>query len=281
MLQRLLCVLFLVVAGDAGADEIGSTPKRVASADAGVTEIIVELGSIDRLVAVDAASAAEAVANLPRLGYHRQLAAEGVMSLNPDLVIGSEQMGPQAVLDTLRRSGVDVLVLPYPGDLDTLRSNVVEVAAIIGSDRSDAVLAALDSQARRLASTNLQGQTAALVLRGEGGTLRMAGAGTGGGGFVDLVGADNVADYRGYRAITAEGLLELKPDVLLLADTEGRGVDDFLERYPVMRFSAPVQEGRLYTVDTTTLVAGVSLAAVLEAKRVLTAASQMSADSGQ
>lgn len=105
----------------------------------------------------------------------------------------------------------------------------------------------------------------------------MAGAGTGGGGFVDVLGAENVADYRGYRAITPEGVLELEPDVLLLADTEGRGVDDFLERYPVMRFSPALKAGQLYTVNTNTLVAGISLASLREADRVLDAAQSASA----
>ncbi len=271
MFARIFFALLTLAAHFAQAQE---HPSRVASADAGITDIIVELGDVQRLVAVDAASLGAEVQHLPRLGYHRQLAAEGVMSLNPDLVIGSEQMGPATTLDALRRSGIDVLVLPYPGDVATLRDNVVRVADRMGSSRGEEVLATLDAEAGRLASQKLRGSTAALVLRGEGGTLRMAGAGTGGGGFVDLIGADNVADYQGYRAVTAEGLLELKPDVLLLADTEGRGVDDFLERYPVMRFSAPVREGRLYTVDTRTLVAGVSLAALDEARRVLAAARQ-------
>ncbi len=274
MFTRIVAALLIYAGSLSSAQEAHQEPIRVASADAGVTEIVVQLGDAQRLVAVDAASLAVEVQHLPRLGYHRQLAAEGVMSVNPDLLIGSEQMGPEATLDALQRSGIDVLVLPYPNDLDTLRANIVKIAKRIGSERSESVLAFLDAETARLASENLKGQTAALVLRGEGGTLRMAGAGTGGGGFVDLIGADNVADYQGYRAITAEGLLELKPDVLLLADTEGRGVDDFLERYPVMRFSDPVREARLYTVDTRTLVAGISLAALDEARRVLVSARQ-------
>jgi len=244
-------------------------PQRLLSADAVVTEILMSLGAGDRLVAIDAASSMPSGRELPRLGYHRGLAAEGMIALAPDLLIGSEQMGPPHVLDALDRAGVEVLVLPYPGDIDTLRRNVQTIADAVGVASSDKVLAALSQRARGLQAHSLAGKTAAFLLRGEGGALRMAGTGTGGGGFIALTGADNVASYRGYRAITAEGLLELAPDVLLLADTEGRGSDDFLERYPVMRFSPAVRAGQLFTVDSNTLVAGISIAAVNEAYRLL------------
>ncbi len=249
-------------------------PQRLLSADAVVTEILAELGVANRLVAIDAASELKEGASLPRLGYHRALAAEGLIALQPDLLIGSEQMGPPHTLDALRRARVRTLVLPYPGDISTLENNIRQIAEAVGADNSAAVLAQLQDQAESLSEQALTNTRVAFLLRGEGGTLRMAGQGTGGGGFVALTGAVNVAEYRGYRSITAEGLLELEPELLLLADTEGRGSADFLERYPVMRFSHAVRAGQLYTVDSNTLVAGISLAAVSEASRVLTTVRQ-------
>lgn len=258
-----------------------SAPARVVSTDAGVTEILLRLEAGERLVAVDASSEPPAGRSLPQLGYHRSLAAEGIIALAPDLLIGSDQMGPEHALAAVQRAGVEVLTLPYPGDVATLRANIQAVAAATGAVQAAPLLAELDRQSAQLKASALAGQRAALLLRGEGGKLRMAGAGTGGGGFVGLLGADNVADYRGYRSVTPEALLELAPDLLLLVDTEARGVDDLLADYPVLRFSPAVSAGTAYRVDADALVAGVSLAAVREADRVLALAHSATRTAGR
>jgi iron complex transport system substrate-binding protein len=110
------------------------------------------------------------------------------------------------------------------------------------------------------------------VLRAEGGKLRLAGDGTAGAGFIRLLGADNVAEHANYRSISPEALMALTPDLLLLADTEDAGSAEFLARYPVLRFSPAVRGYRLFTVDASSLVAGISIAAVAEAARIQQAA---------
>ncbi|MEM0953757.1 MAG: ABC transporter substrate-binding protein [Pseudomonadota bacterium] len=244
---------------------------RLLSADAVVTEILLELGLVARLAGIDAASAMPTGYNLPRLGYHRGLAAEGIIATAPDVLIGSDQMGPPHVLDAVRGADIDVLVLPYPSDLPTLQANVDKIAKAVGVSSSKALQNKLTQDAEELEKKSLTNRKAALLLRGEGGVLRMAGAGTGGGGFVSLTGAQNVADYRGYRAITPEGLLDLEPELLFVLDAEGRGLDDFLERYPVMRFSEAVKADAVFAIEGKTLVAGIGPAAVNEALRVVSA----------
>ncbi|WVM92296.1 hypothetical protein ULG90_22115 [Halopseudomonas pachastrellae] len=56
------------------------------------------------------------------MGYQRQLSAEGVLSLKPDVLLGTEEMGPPPVLAQLREAGVDVVVLSASPSLDTLYS---------------------------------------------------------------------------------------------------------------------------------------------------------------
>ena len=243
--------------------------SRLLSADAVVTEVLLELGLLDRLAGIDAASAMPAGYALPRLGYHRGLAAEGIIAMAPDLLIGSEQMGPAHVLDAVRGADIAVLVLPYPSDLPTLQANVDRIATATGVTGELELQTLLRQQAAELAAKSLHTKKAALLLRGEGGVLRMAGAGTGGGGFVTLTGASNVAAYRGYRAITPEGLLDLEPELLFVLDADSRGIEDFLARYPVMRFSSAVQSGAVFAIEGKTLVAGIGPAAVHEALRIV------------
>ncbi len=259
----------------ANSAELAPAPQRLVSTDAAATEILQLLGAGNRLVAVDSSSELPAGKELPRLGYHRALSAEGLIALAPDLVIGSEHMGPPHVLDSLARAGVPVLTLESPADLSTLIGNIEAIARATGSSGGDVLAQRLRRNGEALASGSLEGRQAAFLLRAEGGKLRLAGSGTGGAGFLDLLGAGNVAGHANYRSITPEALLAMSPDLLILADTEGAGGDDFLARYPVLRFSPAVRAGQLFTVDAGALVAGISIAAVAEAGRIQAASSAL------
>jgi iron complex transport system substrate-binding protein len=276
MLTRPLhaALLFILIAQgtDNSLASTSGIPKRLVSTDAAATEILLLLGAGDRLVAVDASSQLPEGKALPRLGYHRALSAEGVISLAPELVIGSEHMGPPHVLDSLKRADVPVMKLNSPTNLEALAANIELIANATGSGCGDSLVNQLRLNGRRLAEQALPGQRAAFVLRAEGGKLRLAGDGTAGAGFIGLLGADNVAEHANYRSISPEALMALTPDLLLLADTEDTGSAEFLARYPVLRFSPAVRGHRLFTVDASSLVAGISIAAVAEAARIQQAA---------
>lgn len=276
MVIRLLPAALLFAMVTQAADKaVPSTdiPRRLVSTDAAATEILLLLGAGDRLVAVDASSEPPAGRDLPRLGYHRALSAEGLIALAPDLVIGSEHMGPPHVLHSLARAEVPILQLESPDNLETLSRNIERIAEATDSSGGVVLANRLRRNGDALANGSLRGSRAAFLLRAEGGKLRLAGSGTAGAGFIDLLGADNVAEHANYRSITPEALLALSPDLLVLADTEGAGSDDFLARYPVMRFSPAVRAGQLFTVDAGSLVAGISVAAVAEAGRIQAASS--------
>ena len=76
----------------------------LVSIDGALTEIVYALGAEDRLVGVDSTSVyPEAVQSLPQVGYMRQLSAEGILSLQPDLVLATRDAGPEPVFELLCR----------------------------------------------------------------------------------------------------------------------------------------------------------------------------------
>ncbi len=77
-------------------------PQRWVSAGGSLSEWVVALGGESKLVGVDTTSQhPQALKQLPSVGYQRQLAAEGVLALRPDILIGTEEMGPPPVLKQL------------------------------------------------------------------------------------------------------------------------------------------------------------------------------------
>src|SRR5262245_54213041 len=88
----------LVLAGMAYA----APNSRVVSIGGDVTEIVYALGEEGRLVGVDETSLFPVAANaLPHVGYLRNLSAEGIISLKPDLILAAKAAGPQAVMTQL------------------------------------------------------------------------------------------------------------------------------------------------------------------------------------
>ncbi len=253
------------------------TPERIISTDAAATEILLLLGAADRLVGVDTSSRLPQGHELPRLGYHRALAVEGLLGLDPDLVIGAETMGPVHVVDHLKRSGTRLLTLPAAGNIPQLQENIQQLAGVVIAQpqQADELVQLIADTAHSIHDRKLAGLTGAFLLRGEGGKLRLAGDNTAGAGFIDVLGLTNTANYRAYRSITSEGLLELDPDVLILADTGGNDADDLLKHFPLLRFSRAVSEDQLFTVNPETLVAGLSPSALNEAARILREHHQM------
>ncbi|WP_240348621.1 ABC transporter substrate-binding protein, partial [Pseudomonas viridiflava] len=91
-----LCCAIVVSQTVLAADTL---PQRWVSAGGSITEWVVTLGGQGKLVGVDTTSLnPPELKQLPSIGYQRQLAAEGILSLKPDLLVGSEEMGPPPVL---------------------------------------------------------------------------------------------------------------------------------------------------------------------------------------
>src|SRR3954447_19880065 len=66
-------------------------PARIVSIGGAITEILYALGFEDRLARVDSTTLypAAALRDKPNVGYMRQLSAEGVLGLNPSLVLAA------------------------------------------------------------------------------------------------------------------------------------------------------------------------------------------------
>ena len=89
-------------------------PARIVSIGGAITEILYALGLEDRLAGVDTTSLypAAALRDKPNVGYMRQLSAEGVLGLNPSLVLAVQGSGPKETMDVLEAAKVPLVLVP-------------------------------------------------------------------------------------------------------------------------------------------------------------------------
>ena len=248
----------------ASADNL---PQRWVSAGGSLSEWVVELGGEGKLVGVDTTSRHPAsLQKLPSVGYQRQLAAEGILALRPEVLLGTEEMGPPPVLAQLAAAGVKVEALPADADLQVLHDNLKRIGALLGDEaRAESVFAAyqarLGEQANWVADAQAQNPApTVLLLLGHAGSSPMAGGkDTAAAWLIERAGGRNLATHDGYKALSTEALLALDPEVVIFADRRLRGEEArqaLLKQNPALASTKAGKAGRLVAIDPTLLVGG-------------------------
>jgi len=235
--MTLVSTMLIVAVGGAVAgtvrDAAGRTvtvgdPSRIVSIGGAVTEILYALGLKDRVVAVDATSLfpIEAMKEKPNVGYFRALSAEGVLGLNPSVVLAIEGAGPKETISVLESATVPYVRVPdrYTGDgiLDKVRL----VADVAGAhERGECLAKAITADLTALAgirSRVTQPKKVLFVLSFLNGKPLVAGRNTAADGIIKLAGAVNaITGFTGYKSLTDEAIIDAKPDVILIMDREG------------------------------------------------------------
>lgn len=236
--------------------------RRIVSLGGSITEILYQLGVGPDIVGTDTTSTYPAAAvDLPKVGYLRQLSAEGVLSLRPTLVVGTADAGPPHVVEQLRAAGVEMVLLPVeksPQGLDQLISDVA--TAVNAPDR----VAALQQEAHRHwkeMEANVAGMPAKprllfIYARG-GGVLNVSGTGTAADAVLQLIGGENaVTSYSGYKPLTSEALVEAKPGVIVMSEQglESLGGEEALWKIPGMDLTPAAQAKRVVTASELPLL---------------------------
>ncbi|WP_027853195.1 heme/hemin ABC transporter substrate-binding protein [Marinobacterium litorale] len=268
---RMVSVGFVLLLAMLLAPHSRAEVPRVVSTDGATTEILLALGLGQSLVGIDVTSVVpERLSGLPSVGYHRALPAEGVLSLAPDVIVGSEHMGPEPAIRQLEAAGVEVVRLPSADSIETLVQNIQQLARRLAPEQGDdALLGKLREQQARLAQRELGGIRTLFLLTAEN-RLRLSGSGTTGDALIKLTGAINPADFENYRSVTAETLLAYEPELILVAgEGDGDAAAELLQQQPLLRHTPAGQKGRIIGVDGRTLVAGIGPGAVREALKVV------------
>ena len=113
-----------------------SDPARIVSIGGAITEILYALGFENRLAGVDTTSLYPAAArDKPNVGYMRQLSAEGVLGLNPSLVLAVQGSGPKEAMDLLEAAKVPLVLVPETFSEQGLLDKIKLVGHAMGADK--------------------------------------------------------------------------------------------------------------------------------------------------
>jgi iron complex transport system substrate-binding protein len=115
---RLLAITAGIAAIACGRERPSSESQRVVCVSKQINEFIYAIGAQNVLIARDLTSVyPPQIRSLPSVGYHRGLSAEGIISMKPKTFLTDGNVGPDAVLDQLRKVGIPIVVL-NPGSTE-------------------------------------------------------------------------------------------------------------------------------------------------------------------
>ncbi|WP_318503350.1 heme/hemin ABC transporter substrate-binding protein [Photobacterium leiognathi] len=257
--------------------DTNTNTKKIISAGASITQIINALNAQDQLVAVDLTSKALVDKSVPKVGYHRQLSAENLMSLTPTNVIGSDEMGPQSTLDLLKQSGVSVDVVNSGETVKDLLQRIDQIASLtLHQQRAEVLKEKLKKQLNEIKQSTANIKTAKKVLFlmiHDGRPINVAGSNTTADSIISLAGAVNPAaeSVSNYKPISAEAIVTMQPDIILLSTRTAskiKSMKDLVKQMPLIAATPAATNNALLTINGTALIGGLGLESVNEALRL-------------
>ncbi|HMC98659.1 MAG TPA: ABC transporter substrate-binding protein, partial [Ferruginibacter sp.] len=164
---------------------------------------------------------------LPTVGYHRALSAEAIISVKPDIVIHSNDVGPENVLRQIKDAGLNVKVFGGANTIDSAKLLLKELGKFFGVEqRADSLIKRMDDGLARAADTlkamNIKDSLRVMIIHfglRNNNYFVMSGRNGVGDKMLRLAGATPALfDGKASREMNAEAVALANPDVIIATD---------------------------------------------------------------
>src|SRR5262245_57916438 len=204
------------------ADDKAHDISRIVSIGGDITEVLYALGMAAKVVAVDTTSEypREALAEKKSVGYMRALSSEGVLSVDPTLIIASGGAGPPEVVAALKASKVPYVEVRCEDSPDGVVKKVRLIAAIVGAkEKGEELVKSIEADFAALAAERAKIEKPAralYIIAVQNGRAIVGGKHTGADAIIGLAGGENAAgSVDGFKPLSDEAALSMAPDVIV------------------------------------------------------------------
>lgn len=263
-------ILFLSVAVFAGCGRFDKkeldTKKdiRIVSVSKHLTEMLFALGKGHDIVACDLTSSyPDSAKLLPTVGYHRALNAEGIISMRPDIVIHSNDIGPAAVLPQLEKVGLNIKAFAGANTLDSAKLLMTELGKFFGAEKqADSLNKKLDQDMQLVtaAQKNIKDSPTVMIIHyGQANNVYFVMSGRKGAGdkMIAYAGGKTANyDAKGARQISAEAIALANPEIIIATDYgfDKMGSAEKFKTIPGVALTNAAKNNRIYRFEEHDLV---------------------------
>ena len=225
----LLAVVLFTSCGRFGNKEIdGTKDMRIVCLSKQLTEMVFALGKGHDIVACDLSSTyPDSAKLLPTVGYHRALSPESIISMNPDLVIHSNDIAPENVLPQIIKAGLKVRAFGGANTIDSAKLLMKELGHFFGMEaKADSIIKKMDMDiavaADSLKALNVKDSLKVMIIHfglRNNNYFVMSGRNGTGDKMIRLAGCSPALyDGKGAREMSAEAVALANPDIIIATD---------------------------------------------------------------
>lgn len=231
---------------------------RIISTAPSNTEVLVELGLADKLVAVDKYSA-----DIPGLPENIELIdfsspdPEAIVALDPDMIIASghnKTGNSEDPFKVVKESGISVAYIPSSDSINGIYDDIMFIADITNTKEKGQQI--VDNMKKQVAEIEKIGKTIKDKKKvyfeiGPAPNLYSFGNSTFLNEMIELVGGENIfKDQNGWISPSAESIIEKNPDVIITNVNYVKNPTNEIKNREGWENIAAVKNGQVYVVDT-------------------------------
>ena len=233
--------------------------SRVVIAGGSITEIFYLLGIEDRIVALDITSTyPEEAKKFPSVGYVRMLSAEGILSMNPSIILGENDMGPPTVIEQVKKTGIELKIIPEEKSIQGIIQKIRCVASVMGvSSLAEELINheyiekynQIKQNQDKVSSKNI---SAMVIYSMQGTSPIVCGTGESGDAFLKLIGAKNAfASFEGWKPASAESIIANDPDYIIVTSRLLKRFSNIeeLKKHPSLSQTTAAQNDNIIAKD--------------------------------
>jgi iron complex transport system substrate-binding protein len=194
---------------------------KIVSLNGAVTEVIAALGHEKEIIGVDVTSTyPESVKKTAKdLGHVRTISIEGIMALQPTLIIGTEKDLSPELLEKIKKSGVKAELFKQEFTPEGTKKLIEDVANLLGEKNYKPLEDKVDADLKNVKPLAAAPKVLFIYARGAN-MLMVSGTNTPVDKVIALAGGKNaVTDFEDYKPLTPEALIKGNPDVILMFDS--------------------------------------------------------------
>lgn len=242
-----------------------ASANRVVCVSKQINEFVYDIGAESNLVARDLTSIyPPAITKLPSVGYHRALSAEGIISMRPTLFLTDGNVGPDAVLDQLRKVGIPIKVIKPGESLDGAQLLMTQLGALFHREKAaDSVVASWRTGMDSVWSDTVQwaNKPHPRVLIMHMGQIVNNYLAVGRGGPADQMlkwagGTNAVDSTRSMTRLNPELIAKIAPDIIIATDVgfDRMGSAEKFATLPGVDLTPAGKKLRIYRINETELL---------------------------
>ncbi|RDY27341.1 ABC transporter substrate-binding protein [Romboutsia weinsteinii] len=231
--------------------------EKIISSAPSNTEVLVELGLADKLVAVDKYSTdIDGLSeDLTQIDFSSP-DAEVIVGLEPDLIIASGHNKTGSAEDPFKAvsdAGIPVVYIPSSDSIEGIYKDIEFIASVVGENKKgEEIINNMKSQIAEIKAIGdtIDEEKSVYFEISPAPSLFTFGNSTFLNEMIEIIGAKNIfADEKGWISPTEESILDANPDVIITnVDYIDNPIDEIKSREGWNNITA-VKEGAVYQVD--------------------------------